>query len=150
MIKFAKTSVVAIVFAVAGIFAITGRSSPPASSFLSVSISNLNIAAGERVVGFEFHVTSGRIVRVPDMPIGWNISVDNDPSWNTKITGSIMVAAAAVDSSFFRNFLVVEKDASLGIPLRIQGDVVVSKDFVNTRKISISMTDLTVVAAAQR
>jgi hypothetical protein len=61
-----------------------------------VSIPNLQIGDKERVVGFEIHVGSGRIAALPDIPIGWNVSIDNDPSWNTKIEGSLKVGAAAV------------------------------------------------------
>ena len=73
---------------------------PPHEHFVSVSLSALPIGAGERVVGFDFEVTSGRIAKITDMPIGWNVSVDNDPSWNTKIHASGLVAAAALNGSF--------------------------------------------------
>ena len=94
-----------------------------------VSVSAPRLAAGERVVGFDFQVQSGRIARVSNLPIGWNISVDNDPSWNTKIDASIIVGAAALDASFFHNFLTIEKEESLGIPFEVQGEIIVSKDF---------------------
>src|SRR4029077_12122205 len=35
--------------------------------FVSVSLASLEIGASERVVGFSFNVTSGRIAQLPDM-----------------------------------------------------------------------------------
>ena len=112
--------------------------------FVSVSLPALHIGTGERVVGFHFDVTSGRIAQIPDMPIGWNISVDNDPSWNTKVDASIHVAAAAVDSSFFHDFAVVEKEGNAESPFKLEGEVDVSTDFSKVRKIRVVMKDFTV------
>jgi len=117
---------------------------PPHTQFVSVSLPGLHIGTGERVVGFHFDVTSGRIAQIPDMPIGWNISVDNDPSWNTKVDASIRVAAAAVDSSFFQDFAVVEKEGKAESPFELAGEVDVSADFSKVRKIQVVMKDFAV------
>jgi hypothetical protein len=117
---------------------------PPHREFVSVSLLALNIGAGERVVGFHFDVTSGRIAQIADTPIGWNISVDNDPSWNTRVDASIRVAAAAVDSSFFQDFAVVEKDENAERPFELAGEVDVSTDFSKVRNIQVVMKDFTV------
>jgi hypothetical protein len=116
---------------------------PAQKQTVSISIRSLAIGSGERVVGFDFEVTSGRIAQIPNAPIGWNISVNNDPSWKTRIEGSIIVAAAAVDASFFDDFMTIEKDESLGIPFGIQGEVVVSKDFSNMRRIKLEQKNFT-------
>jgi hypothetical protein len=110
---------------------------------MSVSVPALQIANNERIVGFEIHVRSGRIALLPNVPIGWNISVDNDPSWNTVIKGSIDVAAAAVNPDFLRDFMVVEvkKDASSDAPFDLQGEVIVTSNFITERRIKLSMKD---------
>jgi len=109
--------------------------------FVYVSLPGLHIGAGERVVGFGFEVTSGRIAQLPDMPMGWNISVDNDPSWNTRVDASILVAAAALDASFFKDFAVIEKDGGAESPFELKGGVVISTDFSRTRTIQVAMKD---------
>lgn len=109
---------------------------------LSVSIPNLQVSAKERVVGFEVHIASGRIAALPNIPIGWNMSIDNDPSWNAKIEGSLRVAAAAVTPSFFCEFLFIERDQSPEVPFRIWGDIVVTEDFTAERHIPIASKDL--------
>lgn len=110
---------------------------------MSVSIPALHLANNERIVGFEIYVRSGRIALLPNVPIGWNISVDNDPSWNTVIKGSIDVGAAAMDPDFLQDFMVVEaeKDAASDAPFDLQGEVVVTSDFIKERRIKLSMKD---------
>ena len=123
-----------------------GVDTPKKTHPLTVSIERLPVNKGERVVGFEFHVISGRIAALPNVPMGWNVTVDNDPTWKTSIRGSIAVGAAAVDASFFHGFMLVEKDESLGLPFDVMGDVVVSHDFEHERHIQIGMKDLTIKA----
>ena len=110
---------------------------------MSVSVPHLQIANNERITGFEIHIRSGRIACLPNLPIGWSISVNNDPSWNTDIEGSIAVGAAAVGPDFFRGFMVVEEETDVPrtLPLDIYGDVFVTSDFENERRIKLSMKD---------
>lgn len=117
---------------------------PSQGQFVLVSLSGLHIGAGERVVGFDFEVTSGRIAQITDMPIGWNISVDNDASWNTRIHASVLVAAAALDGSYFQDFAVIEKESNGENPFEIKGKIVVSADFSKVREIQVGMKDFTV------
>ena len=112
--------------------------------FVSISLPGLEIGAAERVVGFSFNVTSGRIAQLPDMPIGWNISVDNDPSWNTSVAASVHVAAAALDASFFKDFAVIEKEDAADSPFELAGKVVVSTDFSHSRAIQVAMKDFVI------
>ncbi len=116
---------------------------------MSVSIPALHIAPNERIVGFEIHVHSGRIALLPNLPIGWNVSVDNDPSWDTVIKGSIDVGAAAMDPDFLRNLLVVEveKGAPPDMPFDLQGEVVTTSDFKSERHIKLSTKDFTTKGA---
>jgi hypothetical protein len=116
----------------------------PHGQFVSVSLPAVHIGAGERVVGFDFEVTSGRIAQITDMPIGWNVSVDNDPSWNAKIHASVLVAAAALDASYFEDFVVIEKEANAENPFELKGKILVSTDFSKVRDIQVGMKDFTV------
>ena len=108
-----------------------------------VSVPVMHLQNNERVIAFEVHVRSGRIARLPNVPIGWNISVENDPSWNTVVRGSIVVGAAALSADFFRRFVVVEgeKPTPSDMPFALDGDVVVTSDFKAERTIRLSMTD---------
>jgi hypothetical protein len=116
----------------------------PHGQFVSVSLPALHIGAGERAVGFDFEVTSGRIAKITDMLIGWNVSVENDPSWNTKIHASVLVAAAALDGSYFEGFVVIGKEANAESPFAIKGKIIVSTDFSKVREIQVGMKDFTI------
>jgi hypothetical protein len=111
---------------------------------LSVSIPTLHATGKERVVGFEIHITSGRIAQLPKVPIGWDVSIDNNASWTTEIKASSTVGAAALDPTFFRDFLLVEKNRSLSVPFDIRGEVVVTEDFAAERRIKIEMKDFSI------
>jgi hypothetical protein len=108
---------------------------------MSVSLPAIHCTSKEHVVGFEIHIKSGRISQLPNVPIGWDVSVNNDPPWNATIKGSSTVGSAAVGSDFFRGFLVVEKDVSLGLPFDVRGEIVVTEDFVSERRIRFDNKD---------
>ncbi len=116
----------------------------PRRQTLCVSIPNLQVGSKERVVGFEIHIASGRIAALPNIPIGWNVFVDNNPSWTTEIKASSKVGAAAVAPGFFREFLFIEKDESLDVPFQISGEIVVTEDFATERRIRIGMKDFSI------
>lgn len=117
---------------------------------VSVSIPSLHATGKERVVGFEIHITSGRIIRLSDVPIGWDVSINNDASWNAVARGSSTVGAAAVAPTFFNDFMIVEKDESLGIPFDAQGEVVVTEDFTTERRIKIGIKEFVTKKMAAR
>jgi hypothetical protein len=110
---------------------------------VSVSVPVLHLANNERIIGLEIHVRSGRIARLPNIPMGWNISVDNDASWNTIVKGSIVVGAAAMYADFLRDFIVVvvDRDSSSDAPFNMHGEVIVTSDFIKERRIKLSMKD---------
>jgi len=117
---------------------------------LSVSIPSLKLTANERIVGFDIHVQSGVIVELPKVPFGWSLSIDNDPSWKTRVSGSLSVGAAALGPDFFRDFLVidVEKDAPADVPFALHGEVIVTSDFATERRVKLGMKDFVLKAAS--
>lgn len=119
-------------------------------AILSLSIPNLQARKNERVVAFAIHVSSGRIASLPDVPIGWSFSIDNDPSWNTTIDGSTRVGASAVTPDFFREFLFIQKNESPTVPFRIWGEVALTEDFTAERRVKIDTGDLILKPATRR
>ena len=53
------------------------------------------------------------------------------------------MGAAAMDPDFLQDFMVVEaeKDAASDAPFGLQGEVVVTSDFIKERRIKLSMKD---------
>jgi len=111
------------------------------SQTYTVSIPSLDINQNERIVGFEIEVRSARIATLPNAPIGWNVKIDNDPSWNTSINASVEVGAAALEGGFFKKFLRIEQSPDKKARIELQGDVIVTSDFISQRKIKLRTTD---------
>jgi hypothetical protein len=122
---------------------------PASGQIMSVSIPKLSLGKGERIVGFELHIRSGRIALLPNIPIGWNMSVNNDPSWQTVVKGSIEVGGAAAGADFLQDFMVIEKEpgTSSDSPFDLCGEVVVTSDFKHERHIKLAMKDFTTKGA---
>ena len=130
-------------------FVIFAASAPGRGQRLLVSIPALKLEAKERIVGLDIHVRSGMIVQLPKVARGWSISIDNDPSWNTRISGSLAVGAAALDVDFFRDFMVVEvEDPPWGPPLDLSGEIIVTSDFLTERRIKLGKKDFVLVKAS--
>jgi len=107
-----------------------------AQSFL-VDIENVMLNPGERVVGFDFKVTSGYVSMV-QAPPGWQIEIDNDPSQNVEISGSIFVGAAAINCERLNRMITVTQTLVFEKMLEITGNVTITKDFDHTRTITLA------------
>jgi hypothetical protein len=118
------------------------RSIPHNDQRYTLTVPNLRLEPGERVVGFSVEVDSGRIVSAPNAPIGWNLTIDNDPSWRTNLTATVIVGAAALDARFFNNFVVIEKSSLGGVPFTVRCEVDVTKDWQSVRHIQVEQGDL--------
>jgi hypothetical protein len=112
-----------------------------AQQTFTVSVPKLNLQPGERVVGFKFRLQAARVARLNDAPIGWSVSIDNDPSWNTSLEATVKVGAAALDASFFHRFLRVEKAEPPLVPFELTGSIYVTRDFSDTREIKLGRED---------
>lgn len=90
------------------------------------------------------NIASARIASLPDIPIGWHIAVDNDPSWNTSLSASIHVGSAAfeADTTFFQSFITIEKIVPELTKFDIQLEITTTTDFKNERKILLNKKDL--------
>jgi ABC-type amino acid transport substrate-binding protein len=114
------------------------------SKLVSVSISHLETSAKERVVLFEVDLTSAMVKSVSNVPKGWYVVVDNDASWRTKVTGNVLVGAAAVSPEELKQLrLVVEKDESLS-KFAVTGSVSVTENFEETRNVQLRNSDFAV------
>ena len=84
-------------------------------------------------------------------PWGWGITIDNDPSWNTRVSGTIGVGTADFDDEkdareFFRGFLIIEKPpkeiSRIGSqPFDITVEIVTTVDFETTRRVLLKKED---------
>jgi hypothetical protein len=58
-----------------------------------LSIVGLKYDPSERVAGFDFKISGGQVAGFPQIPSGWRITIDNDPSWSSEISGTAIVGA---------------------------------------------------------
>lgn len=66
---------------------------------VSASACTLAFASGfqapeGQIAGLELTLRHGAVTSVKDVPIGWRLVIDNDPSWNMTVSGQAIVGAA--------------------------------------------------------
>jgi hypothetical protein len=115
------------------------------SQTYTVSIPSLAINNHERIVGFEIKVHSARIATLMNAPSGWNFTIDNDPSWTASISATVEVGAAALDRGFFQRFVRIEQSPEKDVRIELEGEVIVTADFVSQRKIKLRNVDFKLV-----
>ena len=106
-----------------------------AQSFL-VNIKNVRLGPEERVVGFDFKTTSGYASLI-QAPPGWEIHVDNQPSENVEISGSVLVGAAALHWEKLNRMITITQVFDPGQTLQVTGEIIVTKDFEHTRTVTL-------------
>lgn len=52
-----------------------------------------------RIAGIELTLRHGAVASIGDVPVGWHWVIDNDPSWNTTVSGRAVVGAAFLQPS---------------------------------------------------
>ena len=52
-----------------------------------------------RVAGIDLAVKHGAIASLRSVPVGWELHINNDPSWNVKASGHALVGAAFLSPS---------------------------------------------------
>jgi hypothetical protein len=113
----------------------------------SISVPLLRTSAGERVVSFEIDLAAGTVQAVSNLPIGWYVVVNNDASWQTKVTANTTVGAAALSPEQFQKILLVVKTDETYSKFAVSGTVSVTKDFKKERRLQLKMEEFGVTAA---
>ncbi len=98
------------------------------------SLPSLRLATEERIVGFEVRTKNALVRAIEPIPLGWHLTIDNDPSWNGSILASAKVGAAALDSSELGGItLWLEAMGEVGI----EADIHITKNFESTRIVRV-------------
>ena len=107
-----------------------------------MSAPQLSLGPGERIVGFEVILRAARTVSLSNVSKEWSIWIDNSAS-EPKVRGNIIVGTAALDKNdFFTDFLVIEKDNSLGLRFDIKMEIITTVDFENEKRTVLEQKDL--------
>jgi hypothetical protein len=120
-----------------------------APRLLLLSFSVPALRPNERIVGLTVELTSARIASLSCAPAGWHLSIDNDPSWKTKLEGMVAVGAAAMEGRSFQDVLTIERlDDPKMPPFGVRVAVNVTADFEKSRVINIDDKTLTLRTTA--
>lgn len=106
-----------------------------AVEYYKVSLAGIKLEINERINGFEITIKSGKIQSIPNVPGGWELVIDNDPSWTSSIKGTAVVGAAFLgsdDKNLLSNLLTVERLTEGIIPKDIPFEVKASIHIVHT------------------
>ncbi len=119
------------------------------ATLFDVSIKRLELAKEERIIGYKLKITSGKISSLSKVPIGWNITIDNDPSWNTNLSGSIIVGAAALKADYFKKFVQIEQFVQKDVAFDVELEVITTSDFEKEKTIKFTRKDLVLTSKKQ-
>jgi hypothetical protein len=107
--------------------------------WLSVPASNIG---DERVIALDLKASDGAIRSFPNIPRGWFISITNDASGTTEVTGNAQVGAAAVGADYFKGLAGLERQSPEMPVSHVTLEIVVTKDFATERHIDILASGL--------
>lgn len=106
---------------------------------------SLHALPGDRVSKFDLHIRSAMIVRFRTIPVGWQINIDNDPSWMTQVSGIAVVGAADLEPSALRSwFLSLLAEPGSRSEPKVDGSITLSNGD-NTRIVQIMNRDAVLV-----
>ena len=138
-----------LLMAVGVFFGISVNSRADQGAVYHLSFRTLHSLPGERVSKFDLHIRSAMIVRFRTIPIGWQINIDNDPSWMTQVAGIAVVGAADLEPSELRPWFLslLAEPATRSEPrkgIKVAGYITLSKGG-NTRVVEIINRDVVVI-----
>ena len=115
------------------------------SEFFTVAATTNMWKSGERVVAIQVNLKAARISSLRDIPAGWEVTINNDPSWSTTLKATVLVGAAAIDDiAFFSDFLTIESMpvAGKGRNPEVEMILSVTRDFEIHREIKVTTLTL--------
>jgi hypothetical protein len=107
----------------------------PAAEYYKLSLAGIKLEKNDRITGFEITIKPGKIQSIPNVPGGWELLIDNDPSRTSSIKGTAAVGAAFLGSSdknLLENLLTIERLTEGLIPKDIPFEVKATIHIVNT------------------
>ena len=143
-----------LLMAVGIFFGISVNSRADQETTYHLAFLSLDQLPGERVAKFDLHIRSAMIIGFRSIPVGWQINIDNDPSWTTQVSGTAIVGAAWLEPSALRPWflsLLAEpgsrRDATMSI--NVDGWVTLSNGDT-TRVIGIMNRDVALIPTPRR
>lgn len=99
----------------------------------------LQVPKGARIIGFELHMVAGVFYSVEEIPTGWKVAVDDDPSWTTSLEASAKPGAVALDEkSFGKIGIEVVKNESADTKFNIWGWLTLASGTETSKRVPLN------------
>jgi hypothetical protein len=114
----------------------------------NITIPSLKATADESIIFVEVVVNAGTIQSVSNIPIGWQVRIDNDANWISKIRANAMVGAATLSPDELKRIVFnVRRNETDTFKFNVTGTASLSKTF-DKRKLDMTMGDFTLAPTA--
>lgn len=107
---------------------------------ITISIQRINMVPEERVARFRIDLGCADLVSISGIPRDWYLVQDNKTNCETSVTGNAIQAAGGLDEKALRK-IEVRFTPHYNTASSLTGQVSVTKDFVNERKIDLTSSD---------
>lgn len=111
-----------------------------------VSIPNLKISPDQSVTSFQINVNAGSIVGTSNIPVGWNVLIEDDVSWRSRVKANATAGAASLSAEELKRLIfVVRRNEGAAFKFDVSGSSIVSKNFEDPKKMPLAMADFSLV-----
>lgn len=113
----------------------------------NITIPALKASVDESVVFLDITVNAGTIQGVNNIPVGWQIRVENDANWISRIRANSSVGAANLGADELKRIVFnVRRNESENFKFDITGTASLSKTF-DKRKLALTIADFSLGAS---
>ncbi len=110
----------------------------------SISIPNLKADPDSSITALDIQVNAGTVQAIQNIPIGWNLTVEDDASWRSRIRGNSTIGAASLaPDELQRVAFIVRRNETDNFKFDVTGTFTISKSFEATKTIQATMRDFT-------
>ena len=120
----------------------TGFSVAQTNNLYTLSVTNLSLDKGERIVAYRVKITAGGVYSIPHLSQGWTVTINNEGSWDSTIKGGITIGAAAEDLNYFNDFLVIAKMPGVTSTIGVEMEIFTTKDFIQEKRIVVQKNQI--------
>ncbi len=108
----------------------------------AISIPKLKADPQGSITGLEIRINAGTVQGVQNIPIGWNMSIEDDANWISKVRGNSTIGAASLSPDELKRIVfLVRRNERENFNFDVSGTFTVSKNSERPQKIQATMQD---------
>jgi len=97
----------------------------------------------EKIAQFQIIVNAGIVRSISNLPVGWRVTIDNDPSWTSNVIANVTVGSDSLNEKTAKELkLTVIKNEIGDEKFHFSGIVMITEDFRKMKKIILKEGDL--------